>query len=100
MSSSTSHFLPKLYELHINEFCPISLKTKWIWVVEIPKISSCVIPNVQNNIFQHALICLMAHLISPSLPSQHLEKYFKQISFPTTLSYQTSFPKPPSPKKN
>ncbi len=29
-------------KLHISELCPISLKTQWIWVVEKPKISSCV----------------------------------------------------------
>jgi hypothetical protein len=48
--------------------------------VEKPKISSCVIPSAQNNIFQHALTCFMAHLISPSFPSQHLEKNSNELT--------------------
>jgi hypothetical protein len=39
MSYSTSLFLPKPYKLHISQFCPISLKTYCIWVVEKHKIS-------------------------------------------------------------
>jgi hypothetical protein len=48
--------------------------------VEKPKIFSCVIPSAQNNIFQHALTCFMAHFISPSLPSRHLEKKSNELA--------------------